>query len=386
MILFRLRRPFGFPYLDYVNGHMVTRYCACYTPLTADYLAANSYTLSDTVTGGWFVVSADVTATQRIVCSGDVHLILCDGKTLNAEAGGISVNDPSSLTVYAQTSYENDPTGATMGALTARPSDNNSAAIGSDEVQVAGSITINGGKVSAINSSTNWNITAAGIGSGRCRSSPPPEHITSIVINDGIVTAQGGQNSAGIGSGSSFDYSRGGVIEINGGHVTAHGRSYGAGIGSSSSAYIETIKITGGVVTADSNYGCGIGPGGSGAGAYIAGNVSISGGTVTASSTNGMGIGGRTITITGGAVTATSTNGAGIGEGTTASGTLTLGWQDNDASSGLPRITASSYQVNTINYSTAAHTFAAATAPTTALTTEEIKTLTGATIIPTEVT
>ena len=64
------------------------------------------------MSAGWYAVTEDVTVSDRINVSGDVHLILCDNATLIASKG-IGVTGNNSLTVYAQS------TGDSMGALIA---------------------------------------------------------------------------------------------------------------------------------------------------------------------------------------------------------------------------------------------------------------------------
>ncbi|MDR1131669.1 MAG: putative Ig domain-containing protein, partial [Oscillospiraceae bacterium] len=123
-----------------------------------------------------------------------------------------------------------------------------------------GTLTANGGG------------NSAGIGSGGSGSAG------AITINGGTVDATGGQYGAGIGGGLG---SAGGVIIINGGTVTAKGGRNGAGIGSGY-GYVGTdgtITISGGTVSATGgSYGAGIGGGEYGSG----GTITISGGTVTA--------------------------------------------------------------------------------------------------------
>ena len=64
------------------------------------------YTVVDSGTiiweSGWYVVIGSVNVSDRITVTGDVHLILCDGYTLNA-AQGITVAEGNSLTIYGQT-------------------------------------------------------------------------------------------------------------------------------------------------------------------------------------------------------------------------------------------------------------------------------------------
>ena len=168
----------------------------------------------------WYVVGGDMIISKRITVTGDVHLILKDGFTLNATKG-INVSEGNSLTIYAQS------TGESMGTLIADNLDWGVAAIGSEPDKNAGTITICGG-----------NFTVTG----------------------GMGPSTGG---AGIGSGTNGN---GGTIAIHGGVVHAFG-SGGAGIGSGfkNNNDIQTnggnIQITGGTVIVTSEWGDGIGGG-----------------------------------------------------------------------------------------------------------------------------
>ena len=53
----------------------------------------------------WYVVNSNVTINTRVTVTGDVHLILKDGFTLNATKG-INVSEGNSLTIYAQSAGE----------------------------------------------------------------------------------------------------------------------------------------------------------------------------------------------------------------------------------------------------------------------------------------
>ena len=183
----------------------------------------------------WYVVNSALTIDGRIEVSGNVHLILADGCTLNASQG-INVSDSNSLTIYAQS------TGDNMGALTANGGDYQ-AGIGSGRSQPGGTITINGGKVTA-----TGGFRGAGIGGGYRGSN------VNITINGGMVTAIGEPGAAGIGGG----YRGSNVnITINGGRVTATGGSSAAGIGGGNGGSVGSITIKGGTVIA--NGGAGIG-------------------------------------------------------------------------------------------------------------------------------
>lgn len=217
----------------------------------------------------WYVVNSEaadnLTISNRITVTGEVHLILVDNCTLNAEKG-ITVNSGSSLTIYGQKSG--------TGTLTTGTPDQFYAGIGGGgSNQSSGVITINGGTVNATSGKY-----AAGIGGGGFSQSGG-----TVTINGGTVKASS-TGGAGIGGG----YGGGGTVTINGGVVEATGGSQGAGIGGGYDGVV-TVTINGGVVSATSgNYAAGIGGGTSGGG-----TVTISGGVVSATGgTYAAGIGG----------------------------------------------------------------------------------------------
>ena len=177
---------------------------------------------------------------------------------------------------------------------------------------------------------------------------------TLIIQGDGSLTASGGYDAAGIGTGSARYYSQataGGTISIIGGTITATGSSFGAGIGSGYGATegtytntLEAINISGGTVTATggSYGGAGIGTGG---GSSVT-SITISGGNITATGGSGVGMGSvgigsgpglsnntttfyskvDTISISGGTITATGgdSNAYGIGSDSSVSSTVDL--------------------------------------------------------------
>ena len=255
---------------------------------------------------GWYVAQDSITIHSRVTVSGDVRLILADGCELTID-GGIQVAHPNSLTIYGQSEGN--------GELTATaPAESNiyHAAIGGStnvqiwEVNYCGSVTINGGDVTATGGDAS-----SGIGGG-------PVSGGKIVINGGTVTATGGNNAAGIGGGMQGN---GGSVTINGGEVTATGGNQAAGIGSGTMGGRIQIQINGGTVNATGgSQGAGIGDGME---CSNDGSITITGGTVTATGGyQGTGIGGGAktpggkITISGGTVTANGADGAsGIGHG-----------------------------------------------------------------------
>ena len=255
----------------------------------------------------WYVVNSNVTINTRVTVTGDVHLILKDGFTLNATKG-INVSEGNSLTIYAQSAGEGMGKLITTGSVSV-------AGIGgiwfygADSANcTSGTITINGGMVKA-----TGGYSSAGIGGSSSGGAGG-----TITINGGTVTATGGTNAAGIGG-------DGGNITINGGTVTATGGSGGAGIGGRREGTSGgTITINGGHVTANGSqrsfYSAGIGGGFKGAG----GSITINGGVVDAhggwtgigsgeDGYSGTATGDCAVAVNGGVVTATGEHDAGIG-------------------------------------------------------------------------
>lgn len=152
---------------------------------------------------GWYVVNGHAAIDSRITVSGDVHLILMDGCSLTAR-NGITVEEPDSLTIYAQSREK-----STMGRLEAK---GGGAGIGGRRGNLCGTVTVNGGN----------------------------------------IIAEGDNNSAGIGHGAGVS-GKNGTITINGGNVEAKGKVWGPGIGNG------TVTITGGIVTTDSGDGADFG-------------------------------------------------------------------------------------------------------------------------------
>ena len=186
-------------------GHMtvttsdgVSRDCR---PIT-QFLSFNDYGT------GSYAVTEDTTIDDRVVIGGDVLLYLCEGTTLTC-GSGITVDGDSSLTVEGGGSLVADARGY---------GDGRAAGIGGGyHGDNTGTITINGGSVTAYGSTEGAGIGGSSYGSGG-----------TITINGGSINATGGNDGAGIGGGFSCSV---GTIAINGGQVTATGGQNGAGIG-----------------------------------------------------------------------------------------------------------------------------------------------------------
>jgi len=169
----------------------------------------------------WYVVDSTLNfGTGGIKVSGNVNIVLADGASLTVQGAskkaGINVAYGNSLTIYAQS------LGETAGSLTASgyASDGfnyGGAGIGGNDSENCGTITINGGIITA----TGAQYTSAAIGGGMNGNGG------TVTINGGTVTATGGSwYGAGIGGGKSGN---GGAVTINGGTVTAIGGSSNAG-------------------------------------------------------------------------------------------------------------------------------------------------------------
>ena len=264
------------------------------------------YTLLDEISGNtldaeWYAVTNNIDISSRLVVSGKVNLILCDGVTLTLPKG-ITVNKGDSLTIWGQE-------GGT-GTLTITNPDISDAGIGGSD-SAGGTITINGGTLDV-----RGGARAAGIGGGY----QSGKRSGRVTINGGSVTARGG---------ASFTTASGGSTGIGGGY-----NAYG------------DVVITGGTVNAVGSYSApAIGQGHFDVGNYPdkRSSVTISGGTVVATNsglTNSKGyavLGGDNsdVTISGGNVTATSTLEEGIGIGGSSSrinisgGTITASGNPN---------------------------------------------------------
>ena len=320
----------GVPYVE-ANG--TARTCASATVVEDEM---------DVWNAGWYVVNGNVTIAQRVEITGSVDLILADGCSLTASKG-ISVLEGDSLTIWGQSGGS--------GSLTADGRDDSNgwnAGIGGVANHDAGTVTINGGVITAFGGTEN-----AGIGSYMA--------FGSITINGGTVTASGyvgigtrGESgrhggpititggtvtASGVGSNAPTDPGIGGRVKsvtITGGTVTANGGGSNAGIG----VYDEgSITISGGTVTANGGKGYGASTGGAGITSDHAGPITITGGTVTATGgdhpyselgdngTGGAGISGSAVTVSGGTVTA---NGGKNGSGSVYFG-VTGGFSTGDS-------------------------------------------------------
>lgn len=151
-----------------------------------------------------------------------------------------------------------------------------------------GTLTANGG----YGSKQYGNFGGAGIGGmARIATDINQIYVGNIIIEGGTINATGGYQAAGIGGtiGAS-----GGNITITGGTVTATGDSGGAGIGGGFNGNVDSITISGGIVTANAgDHAAAIGAGKDTSldQAYVLpfNTIRITGGTVTANGNIGYG-------------------------------------------------------------------------------------------------
>ena len=179
-----------------------------------------------TLSTGWFVVNKDVSYSSTITLSGDVHLILNDGCTMNVGTSsnrvsgrGIYGGATSSLTIYGQT----NGTGL-LSVFTTDPDNDHISAI-----RVDNTYTQNGGNVHVDNAGTSYGIQCV-----------------NFTIFGGTIDATSSNNGSAI-YGSA-------TVTFSGGTVTANriGEGVGDGISTSSSG---RIILAGGTVTASSYFG-----------------------------------------------------------------------------------------------------------------------------------
>ena len=318
--------------LSYRNGEVyqdlgTLKYVSCaYNPSTKTVEKTvndipegyNTVTYASTsLNSGWHVVLGEnVIVNERIVCNGDVKLIITDGAKLTASKG-ITVNQGNTLTVYCQ-SY-----GTQMGKLVATAVDDLTykyAAIGGLR-SAAGAIVIHGGDIKA--TATEPHITAIG----------GAEFFNGgdVIVFDGRVEARGGSGCPGIGSGwistISDSHLAGGTLTVYGGEVYAYGGVSGAGIGGASNENGADVTIYGGLIEAQGGEnGPGIGCGrysvygrknmSSGKLTVYGGDVYAYGGEGSAGIGGGLNGCGATVLVTGGLVKAWGgEKGAGIGSG-----------------------------------------------------------------------
>ncbi len=192
-----------------------------YTVLTEEVLAERGYVLET----GWYLVSGEVTAEERIIIDGKVDLLLEDESYLKALQGiqvasGKVMVDGEEKTVTDELTIWAQREGSSMGALKAGTGDNIFIApIGGGEKSGlettradAGVITIKGGRIEASTDTTRSFATC--IGGGYINVYDEERGVFyfmggnagKITINGGVVTAiNGAYSGTGVGIGGAKD-------------------------------------------------------------------------------------------------------------------------------------------------------------------------------------
>ena len=254
------------------------------TVLTGSEITSEESSLQE----GWYIVKGNVNYNNILHFKGDTHLILADEAhlTISSDGSGIAVNESgieSNLTIYAQS------TGNKKGKVTIEA--------GTGIWVWNGSLTINGGDIIANGYASGIDITYGGIiinggtinvsgtvGYG-ISTTTYDETPCDIIINGGEVNATTDDEDGETGI-----YTKGN-ISINGGSVIANGSTNGIESG-------KDITITGGNITATTEYGKGI---------YSCGDIIINSGNIIANGKSyGIATSSQDIYINGGNVTATA--------------------------------------------------------------------------------
>ena len=144
---------------------------------------------------GWYYVEGDVTINNKVVISGNIDLILCDGATLtiNSTTSGIKDTDYDDLKIYSQSK------GSSMGKLVINSQD---ASIDCCNVSIYGG-DIHLGCTYGIKSS--WNVVIdGGIVTATGLDGDGIYAANNVTINGGKVTATGSAGHYGINAGGTI--------------------------------------------------------------------------------------------------------------------------------------------------------------------------------------
>ena len=220
------------PYLD-PTAEDPNRYCDDCVP----------YTGQTVLTSGWYVLNSTGTMeiADRITVNGDVYLILCDGCTLDAQ-DGIQVAEGNSLTIYGQSQGTGTLNAAGTGGDAAIGGGSGGTGWDGDGGNGGdgGTVTVNGGTVTA---TTNSKSPAIGGGSGgngfKGSAGGTGGSGGTVTVNGGTVTATANGDGTAIGGGAGGNGwdgdggngGDGGSITVNGGTVEATAKNDGAAIG-----------------------------------------------------------------------------------------------------------------------------------------------------------
>ena len=208
--------------IPYIDANGTTAYCT-------DYTEINTSNMPTTLDAGWYVVTEDVTYTSTVTTTGDVTLILADGKTMSvgtatdriASGNSIFADKDYSLTIYGQTLQ--------TGILNAFNSDKQAVYL-KNYIQHGGNVTIDATNDDAIRLYGN-----------------------DLTLTRGTLNVNTSANEVAI----SFYNTSTSFVTVSGGNLTAT---------SNYSSIYGNLNMSGGTLTATG---------------YLNGNVTFTGGTAT---------------------------------------------------------------------------------------------------------
>ena len=258
----------------------------------------------------WYVVKGEDVSRKVLVIFGTVHLVLTDHCQLTCNHVKLEAQNNAVLHIHCQSTTFSGRLHVINYGPNGKYEFKDAAAIGGGKESSSGSLYVHGGFVVA--KQANFGVNGAGIGGGKYRGIDSNHR---VVVYDGELDVQGGDEGAGIGGGYKGvqggpvfiyggtvtarcigsngtggaaiggGYNRdGGEVHIHGGDVKVYGSLYGAAIGGSREGKGGTLEVTGGKVYAESasaNSGYYFGPVFGGGSKGNGGHVTIKGGTVT---------------------------------------------------------------------------------------------------------
>ena len=168
----------------------------------------------------WYAVTENATIGSGITVTGNVNLILCDGKTLKAEQGN-TVTEGNRLTVWAQRTADGETADTKMGVLTWG---------NGDGVYInGGSFTLQGGTITGGNQNFGGGVNVGG----------------------GTFTMTGGTISGctAIYNGGGVYVNFSGTFNMTGGTITKNTAKNGGGYGGGVYVYGGSFTMTGGTIS-----------------------------------------------------------------------------------------------------------------------------------------
>jgi len=169
--------------------------------------------LDDSVNGGWYVATGDVTWYESLTVTGNVTLIIDDDVSLNINcnsssavdgSAGIKLQVGATLTIYAES--DTPSSGGLAACGSASSSGGGGAGIGSDggtsttPVQASGAVTIGpNANITAVGGNSNTQAGGAGIGTGGTGGASANQAAVGLITlstSPGLISVQGGTSDS----------------------------------------------------------------------------------------------------------------------------------------------------------------------------------------------